>query len=489
MLNTLRFFSALRLDLGLFQQNLFNRCEALGKMLKQRSEKIYNASGICMIEPRKLKGFKDFGPEEMQGRNAIIDALRRHAQAAGFVEIATPALEYADVLLGSSGAEADKEVYRFQDHGQRDIAMRFDLTVPFARYVVEHQGTLSLPFRKLQVGQVWRGEKPQKGRYREFCQADLDIVGVDSPWADIEVLTCLARTLVDVVPTRFTISIGQRAVLSKLIQTTFVVIGPDAEQGVLVAIDKLAKVGEAKFLDLVEKLALSRDDAKKLLRLIQPSASGGSDLQALAALWPKDDPIQAEIRRLQETMAALQSLSPDDKCQWRLDLCIARGLGYYTGLVFETTIDDLAGFGSISSGGRYNKLLSRFSKNDLAGIGGSIGVDRLLAALEELAPAPNSDARRGVFIAIADEQGMLAGFELAKTLREHGAKVEAALRVSKLAQQFRYADKLAYRYVVVLGSDELAAKSFTCKDLTTGQEAKNLSEADLRRFISAQPVN
>lgn len=426
------------------------------------------------IEPRKLKGFRDLLPQQARLKKQITDIIWKNAAVAGFDAIETPALEYAETLLGT-GEETDKEVYRFVDHGDRTVALRFDLTVPFARYVVENYSELTFPFKKVQIGNSWRGEKPQKGRYREFCQADLDIIGVDSLSADVEVISCIMQNLNELLSAPFTMSLGHRIILSALIRRSIPEIAGN-EFKVLIAIDKLAKIGKDAVLKIISELPqVEMSQAQALLdTLLRKNAEGDSDLEALKALFADAPETLLEITRLQSSAEIIRSiLGPRSKGNLRVDLSIARGLGYYTGIVFETTIDGLDGFGSISSGGRYNGLVNRFSNQELPGIGGSIGVDRLLAAIEQLGEAKKS-ARAGVFVALASSDCRAYGFELLQGLRAEGLLSDIALKEGKLGNQFKYADKRNFAWVMTIGGDELAAKTVSLKNLATGEEHRGV---------------
>ncbi len=451
------------------------------------------------IQPKKLKGFRDFLPQQATLRRQITEQIWNLATLAGFQAIDTPVLEYAETLLGTGGQETDKEVYRFQDHGEREVALRFDLTVPFARFVAENQADLVFPFKKVQIGNAWRGEKPQKGRYREFCQADLDIIGVDTLAADVEVLSCILQNLERLVPGPFTMAIGHRVILSALIQECLPGIAPGAEGRALIALDKLAKIGVAAVTQLLIDIpGADPNGAEKLLHCLQlRRPNGDSDLEVLLQMLPGAE-AKAEIKRLQASVDLLRRLvqanadaSPNkggSKAQVRVDLSIARGLGYYTGIVFETTIDGLDGFGSVSSGGRYNGLVSRFSSLELPGIGGSIGVDRLLAALEQLGAQDKVNvARKGVFLAVTSENEWPYAFELLQTLRQRGLLADVALKAGKLGNQFKFADKRNYATVVTIGEEEVKSRSLSLKDLATGAERRGISYEEGLVALSVAP--
>ncbi len=422
------------------------------------------------VEPRKLKGFRDYPPAECYGREQILATIRRHARLAGYQEIATPALEYADVLLGNGGEEADKEVYRFMDHGDRLVALRYDLTVPFARFVAEHQGTLPLPFKKFQTGEVWRGEKPQKGRYRQFCQADFDIVGADTALADAEVIGVLASALQELVPVPFTMALSHRIVLSALIRKLLPGLDAAREPQVLAALDKLGKIGPEKVVALLcEQPGVATEAAQALLALLQPSGPEGTPLDPIAEVLRGDAAGEQGLIRLRQVQAMVRLLAPSDRMRVQVDLSIARGLGYYTGIVFETFIDGLPGFGSISSGGRYNELVSRFSSQELAGVGGSIGVDRLLAGLEELGALPHALPAQLLIAVMGDEVAEFA-LQVLATVRAAGIAADIAVKSGKLAQQLKHADRLQIPWVAVIGSDEQAQSAVMLKHMATGKQ-------------------
>ena len=437
-----------------------------------------------LVPAKKLKGFRDYTPELAIERRRIMDQVWSSALKAGFEPIDTPTLEYAETLLGTGGTDTDKEVYRFEDHGNRNVALRFDLTVPFARFVAEHQGTLILPFKKVQIGNVWRGEKPQKGRYREFAQADLDIVGVDSLAADVEVLSNMAENLEKLIPSNFTMALGHRVVLSALIQASLSGLDVKDENKILIAIDKLAKIGEEKVIEIMcEVEGVNAEDSKKLLTVLSSKdEKGHTDLSKVKDVLKDREEALAEVKRLEDTLSILADLVPSEKASIKLDLTIARGLGYYTGIVYETFIDALPKFGSVSSGGRYNGLVSRFTTKELPGIGGSIGVDRLLAALEAL-DATSEQKRNGVYVAVATEDARAYAFKILSQLRKANIRSDIALKPGKIGAQFKQADRRMYEKVITVGTNELEAQTFSVKTLETGDQKKDVSFSDLIKEI------
>lgn len=435
-----------------------------------------------IIEPQKLKGFRDYLPDQMEKRLEIMDLVRLEAARAGFRCIGTPALEYAETLMGQGGDETDKQVYRFKDNGERDVALRFDLTVPFARFVAEHQGTLIFPFKKLQIGDVWRGEKPQKGRYREFTQCDLDIIGVDTMMADVEVLSVFVRILNGAGCGPTTMALGNRRILSALISARCSGLNVDQEAEVLIALDKLTKIGRSKVAELISKIPGAEQGAEKILDdLEKRTANGDSDLAFIKTVVAGNETAAADIERTEQVLRVLRQVASGKTVTLRLDLSVARGLGYYTGIVFETTLDQLPSLGSICSGGRYNDLASRFTSRELPGMGGSVGLDRLLAGMEELNLIPGLPSKM-VYVAVATADAWDYGFKLVNELRDQGFTADIGL-VAKLANQFRHADRIGAAHVVTVGTSEMESSTVALKALKTGEETRGLPVAELSRKL------
>jgi histidyl-tRNA synthetase len=438
------------------------------------------------VQPRKLKGFRDFTPIECRRRQQILEDIRTIAQQSYFEEISTPALEYQEVLLGCGGGQADNEVYRFLDHGDRAVALRFDLTVPFARYVAEHQGTLLLPFKKFQVGEVWRGEKPQKGRYRQFCQADFDIVGVDNVLSDVEIVNTLCRALDATAPSEVTMMCGDRILLVALIRIFFGNLEQEQEKKVLVALDKFRKIGHDKTAYLISQATGLGDDLVNKLLMFLNDGEPEERYERWNSMFSHDREIAEHWKRFDLMITMLKEGAKDlPRVAVTADLGLARGLGYYTGVVFEAGLDHYPDIGSISGGGRYNELISRFSNRRFAGIGGSVGVDRLLAAWEQqLQKTPESMERKGVMVAIADEQALSYGMELVNLIRAHQVECDVGLQLGKLGHQFRYADRRKIKVVVTVGTDEVTNQTCAAKNLETGLELRDIDRSDLMATIN-----
>lgn len=429
------------------------------------------------IPAKKLKGFQDLDAAAMQIKRHLLTSVQKQASLADFQQIDTPSLEYAQTLLGTSG-ETDKQVFRFQDNGKRDVALRFDLTIPFARYIAEHQGTLVFPFKGFQIGKVWRAEKPQKGRYREFMQCDLDIIGVESMWADIEILSVFYKIFAEDIKLPFTISIGQRAVVSALIKK---ILGTKlAEDKVLIAIDKLQKIGQDNVLALLEEqLNVPCKQGKELLNLISQEDLDGEISKAIKDM----DEASISFQRYKDTVQSLKQTHNDTVGQFKADLSIVRGLGYYTGIVFETNLNNKQDFGSVCSGGRYDNLIDRFTTQKLMGIGGSIGIDRLLLALQE-DDQWTQTKNNTVFIAIAQDSARDYAHNILTELRKNNISSTMDLKEQKIANQFKYANRMNYPFVIALGEKEVNNQTFCLKDMATGIEEKDLPLAKLIDCLS-----
>jgi histidyl-tRNA synthetase len=370
--------------------------------------------GVDRIQPRTLKGFRDYLPEAMLPREQIIDTARRTFRSYGFSPIDTPALEYLEILLGKGGAEADKQLYRFQDHGGRDVGMRFDLTVPLARFAAQHIGTLGTPFKRYHIATVWRGENTQRGRYREFMQCDFDTIGTHGIGADAETILVAHDLLRAIGFERFTIRVNNRLVLAGLLESLGLA---DSATHVLRAIDKLAKIGPERVIEeIVHSAGASASTAAQIVEVVRLEGSNEEILRQLAASLADSPRGRAGVERMSVLLTAVAAAGVQSE-RVRFDVSIARGLDYYTGTVFETTLDDRPAIGSVCSGGRYDNLADLYTNQQLPGIGGSLGLDRLLAAMEELGMLAARHTPAQVFLAYVDAAHMCDYFRLAAALR------------------------------------------------------------------------
>jgi len=433
------------------------------------------------IEPRTLKGFRDFLPEAMIPRERIIDTARRVFRSYGFAPIDTPALEYLDVLLGKGSDETDRQLYRFQDHGGRDVGMRFDLTVPLARFAAQHIGELGTPFKRYHIAAVWRGENTQRGRYREFMQCDFDTIGTSSVVADIETALVIHDLLVAIGFSRFTMRLNNRKILTGLLEKLELA---DRAVAVLRILDKLGKIGPVKVGDELVAAGASDQQAADVLALATLSGDNDHVIAQLGPMLRGSAIGEQGLSELQQVAAGAKAGGvPDERLQ--LDVSIARGLDYYTGTVYETLLDELPGIGSICSGGRYDNLAQLFTKQELPGVGASLGLDRLLAAMEELSLIEKVHTPAEVFLAYFDEQRLHDYLALAARLRSAGINVELHCEARRLGQQLKYADRRGFRVALIAGENEWAENRCQVKDLASGATRDASLANDAAEVIAA----
>jgi histidyl-tRNA synthetase len=417
-----------------------------------------------LIEPRTLKGFRDYPPELMIPRERLMEKCREVYRSYGFAPIDTPALEYTEILLGKGGEETDKQLYRFTDHGGRDVALRFDLTVPFARFAAQHIGKLGTPFKRYHIAPVWRGENTQRGRYREFVQCDFDTIGTTSNAADIEVALVIHDLMKALGFERFQIRINNRMVLNGLLEALALA---DKTKPLLISLDKLGKAGrEAVQAEMVEKAGVSAEAAGRVLDLAETSGSNQEILNRLSKDFGGNARAADGIGRLQELVKCVSTAGVPEGCV-QIDVAIARGLDYYTGTIYETFLTDLPGIGSVCSGGRYDNLASLYTKQVLPGVGASLGLDRLLAAMEELKLLDSSATTAPVLIVQFTAEKLGEYQRAARQLRAAGIGVEVFPDAKKIGQQLAYADKRGFRLALIAGDNEFAKGVWQVKDLKT----------------------
>jgi len=412
-----------------------------------------------MIEPKILKGFRDSLPSQEMPRQNLISQIQEVFRSFGFVPIDTPALEYTEVLLGKGGGETDKQMFRFNDNGGRDVALRFDLTVPLARFVAANAESLSFPFKRYHIAKVWRGEKPQKGRYREFLQCDFDIIGADNAQSDFEILLLIDTCLRTIGVPSFRIRVSHRGLTSFYLSSLSDNVDADS---ILRTIDKLPKIGEEKVRELLAESGLSADVIDKVISYISlPSDNYNSTLEQLTSMFGSDNDFivrLTEIRDMAQGCGVLEDFV--------IDTSITRGLDYYTGIVWETFLTELPTIGSVCSGGRYNNLTGLYSSKTLPGVGSAIGLDRLIAALEELnSPIVNSNRTSDIMV-IADQDPVWAE-KTAMNLRKIGLKAECYLGNKAKGAQFAFAQSNGIPYVVC--SEENGA--YVVRDLETRENS------------------
>ena len=434
-----------------------------------------------LIQPRVLKGFRDYLPEAMIPREALMQTAREVYRSYGFSPIDTPALEYAEILLGKGGDESDKQVFRFEDQGKRDVAMRFDLTVPFARFTSQHLNDIGTPFKRYHIGTVWRGENPQKGRYREFMQCDFDTIGTAANIADIETLLVIHDLLSAIGFEKFTIRVNNRLVLNGLLEKLDL-----AEQsvGVLRALDKLQKIGaDGVAAELTEKVGLSDVQAQQVLKLVTTEGDTETVLSELSILLAGNERGELGVHNLRELFrCAARAGIPAERIA--LDVTIARGLDYYTGTIYETFLGDLPGIGSICSGGRYDNLTGLFSKQALPGVGASLGLDRLLAAMEELKMLPGISTPAPVLVILFDAEKSGEYLRIGRELRAAGISTEVYVDPKAVGKQMKYANRKGFQLAIIAGGDEFATGTWQVKNLQSGEQ-RTVPEAELIAHVTS----
>jgi histidyl-tRNA synthetase len=434
-----------------------------------------------VIEPRTLKGFRDHLPAQALARERVLDVARQVYRSYGFAPIDTPALEYLEILTGKGSEETDKQMYRFTDHGGRDVGMRFDLTVPFARFAAQHVHELGLPFKRYHMATVWRGENTQRGRYREFMQCDFDTIGTTSPVADLEMVLVVHDLLATIGVGAFTIHLNDRRVLGGILARLGLA---DRSAGVLRSLDKL---GKAKPEAVAAELAAQGVDAEAVRTLLEMAALAGPPDTVLAGL----DAVVGDAPAGREGVAALRGIVAGAAAagvptgRVVIDPSIARGLDYYTGIVLESFLADLPGLGSICSGGRYDNLAGLYTKQPLPGVGASLGIDRLLAGLEELGRLASAETPADVFLVYFDANRLDDYLRIAAALRAGGMAVEFFPEPKRVGQQLKLAAKRGCPAALVIGSDEFRAGTAQFKNLRTEQGTVIDWHGDLQVLVDA----
>ncbi|HBH52742.1 MAG TPA: histidine--tRNA ligase [Planctomycetaceae bacterium] len=413
-------------------------------------------------------------------REAIMEVARRVYRSYGFSPIDTPALEYTEVLLGKGGEESDKQLFRFTDNGGRDVAMRFDLTVPFARFAAQHLNDIGVPFKRYHLAPVWRGENTQRGRYREFMQCDFDTIGTDSNAADIETLLVIHDLLSAIGFERFRIRINNRLVLNGLLEKLGL---GDRASGVLRALDKLHKIGrDGVTAELCEKVQTTTDQAARVLDFAHLTGTPSEILSRLDGMLQGNATGELGVARLRElfSVASHAGIPPE---RVDLDVSIARGLDYYTGTIYETFLTDDPKIGSICSGGRYDNLAGLFTSQKLPGVGASLGLDRLLAAMESFGMIGQASTPAPVLVVSFDATRVAEYARLGRMLRQAGINTEVFPDSRAVGKQLKYADKKGFRIAVIAGEDEFAAGVWQVKDLKAGTQSR-VAEADLPSHLN-----
>ena len=425
------------------------------------------------IEPKILKGFRDFLPPAEITRKKLVEKIESSFRSYGFVPIDTPALEYAEILLGKGGGETEKQIYRFKDNGGRDVALRFDLTVPFARFLAGHREELSFPFKRYHIGKVWRGENTQRGRYREFSQCDFDTIGSDSAAADFEILHIMRNTLLSISGGNVIIRLNHRGLFNRFLSRLEIL---DKSVDILRTVDKLSKIGKDETIKLLTEF-VGQGKAEEILGFV--GIEGGFD-ETLSAMSEAAGQCP-ETERLKKIRLFMIEAGIADN--FILDPSITRGLDYYTGVVFESFLADLPAIGSVCSGGRYDNLVGLYSKQPLSGVGASIGIDRLIAGLETLGRVNTDSSYARIAIACVREDSGGAYQVLAEKLRKSGIPCEVFLDGEKLTRQFQLAEKKGIRHLIIPDSENPAGALLTLRDIAKRENREGLKMEEIIEIL------
>ena len=421
------------------------------------------------IKPRTLSGFMELLPGKQAKMERMMEILRTTYAQYGFAPLDTPVIEDAQILLAKGGGETEKQIYRFTK-GDSDLALRFDLTVPLAKYVALHYGELAFPFRRYQIGKVYRGERAQRGRFREFYQADIDIIGDGSLSIlnEAEIPAVIYKIFRGFGLNRFCIRVNNR----KLLNGFYAMLGLEEKSGdIMRTVDKLEKIGAEKVREiLVDDLALTDEQAQDILRFMAITGSNAQVLSALEGYKGRNETFDTGLSELYAVTANLAAFGVPES-HFAVDLTIARGLDYYTGTVYETTLLDYPQIGSVCSGGRYDNLAEYYTDKKLPGVGISIGLTRLFYVLDEQGllsdNAGDASVQALVLPMTADPAPAIA---LAEALRTGGLRVQLYGESKKFKQKMSYADKLGVPFAVLLGEDEINAGKCSVKDMRSGEQ-------------------
>ncbi len=426
---------------------------------------------MAKMTPRTLSGFMELLPQPQQQMERMMQILRETYALYGFTPLDTPIIEASEVLLAKGGGETEKQIYRFQK-GDADLALRFDLTVPLAKYVALHGGELSFPFRRYQIGKVYRGERAQRGRFREFYQADIDVIGDGK--LDItneaEIPSIIYQTFTRLGLKRFQIRVNNRKILNGF----YAMLGLTEQSGAIMrTVDKLDKIGPDKVRDLLlSDCGLREDQAAEILKFIAITGSNAEVLAALEGYMGRHELFDTGLSELKTVVKYLADFGVPEE-NFAVDLTIARGLDYYTGTVYETTLLDHPEIGSVCSGGRYDNLAEYYTDRQLPGAGISIGLTRLFYVLGEQGMLnPDLPTAPADVLILPMTEDLSAAISLATLLRENGIRAQLHCEEKKFKQKIAYADKLGIPYVIFLGEDEISSGVVACKDMATGEQTK-----------------
>ena len=422
---------------------------------------------MSKTEPRTLPGFMELLPEEQILFDQIKTTIEKTYQKFGFLPLDTPIIELSEVLLAKAGGETEKQIYRFEK-GDTDLSLRFDLTVPLAKFVAKNYGNLSFPFRRYQIGKVYRGEKAQKGRFREFYQCDIDVIGDGelSIINDAEMPSVIYNVFKELGFDDFTIKINNRKLLNGLFQS---INQKENSVEILRIIDKIEKIGKEKVIQELKELNVEETAIEKIIGFIEISGTTEQKIEKLKNLGIENETFKEGLDELTQIVKYIGVFGVPEK-NFEVDLTIARGLDYYTGTVYETFLNKYRELGSICSGGRYENLAEYYTDKKLPGVGISIGLTRLFYKLNELRliEAKQKSISKVLVIPMIDD--LEVPIKVATSLREKVVNTEIFLNDKKLKAKMKYADKLKIPYVIVIGEDEVKSGKFKIRNMETGEE-------------------
>lgn len=421
-----------------------------------------------MIEPRTLPGFMELLPEDQIKFNSMIDKIRKSYEKFGFLPIDTPIIEMSDVLLAKAGGETEKQIYRF-NKGENDLALRFDLTVPLAKYVCEYFNDITFPFKRYQIGKVYRGERPQKGRYREFYQCDIDIIGDGSLSIinDAEMPSVIYTTIKELGFDKFTIRINNRKLLNGLFAELELT---EKSTDIMRIIDKLEKIGKENVIKCLQDLDVPNEKIESIIKFIEIDGNNDEKIKALEELQFSNETFIQGLNEIKDVVKYVRFFGVPES-NFKVDLTIARGLDYYTGTVYETFLDDYREIGSVCSGGRYDNLAEFYTDRKLPGVGVSIGLTRLFYKLNELSIVKEEEQSISkVLVVSMDQKYQNRALEVADSLRKAGINTDVYLEDKKIKAKFKYADKLKIPYVAVIGESEAEHGTVSLKNMISGEQ-------------------
>ncbi len=431
------------------------------------------------IEPRTLPGFMELLPNEQILFNEMKEKITKSYEKFGFLPIDTPIIEMSEVLLAKAGGETEKQIYRF-NKGDNDLSLRFDLTVPLAKYVTQNYNNLAFPFRRYQIGKVYRGERPQKGRFREFYQCDIDIIGDGelSIINDAQMPAVIYNTIKELGFNDFTICINNRKILNGLFKE---LNQEENSVEIMRILDKLEKIGKQNVIQCLEDIGIEEKSINRIISFVEIQGTIDEKLEKLENLGVSEELFIQGLEELKQVVKYIRNFGVPDT-NFKVDLTIARGLDYYTGTVYETFLNEYREIGSVCSGGRYDNLAEYYTDKKLPGVGVSIGLTRLFYKLNELHAMETSKKSISKVLVVSMVEDQNKALEVGTVLRNAGIETENYLEDKKIKAKFKYADKLQIPYVIVIGEDEIQNKVITLKNMGTGEQ-QTLSIEDAIKMI------